>query len=74
MSARHCTLTGGSSFSWQAKSTYGGFDAGFRGERRVGDQACSESDMLYSLLALQRYTSLGWLRTEAAMHALMDAA
>jgi hypothetical protein len=40
----------GSSFSWQiAQSTHGGFDGSFRVERRVGDQAYSESDTHHAL-------------------------
>jgi hypothetical protein len=55
----------GSSFMWQfGKSTHGGFDVSFRDERRVGDQAYSESDMLH---ALSRDTALGGLPTEAAV-------
>jgi hypothetical protein len=55
----------GSSFSWQiANSTHGGFDASSRIERRVGDHAYLESDILY---ALSRDTALGWLRAEAAV-------
>ena len=55
----------GSSFTWQiAQSAHGGFDASFRVERHVGDQAYSESNALH---ALSRDTALGWLRTEAAV-------
>ena len=41
----------GSTFSWQIdKSAAGGFDGSFRVERRVGDQAYSESDTHDALL------------------------
>jgi hypothetical protein len=55
----------GSSFSWRiAQSAYGGFDASFHIERRVGDQVYSESDTRH---ALSRDTAIGWLRAEAAV-------
>jgi hypothetical protein len=55
----------GSSFEWQiAKSADGGFDASFHIERRINDQAYSESATLH---ALSRDTALGWLRAEAAI-------
>jgi hypothetical protein len=54
----------GSSFSWQIAQAGGGFDATFRIERRIGDQAYSESDTLH---ALSRDTAVGWVRAEAAI-------
>jgi hypothetical protein len=55
----------GSSFSWEiVKSERGGFDVSFRIERRVGDQAYSESDTRH---ALSRDTAVGWLRAEAVV-------
>jgi hypothetical protein len=55
----------GSSFTWQiANAESGGFGANFRVERRIGDQAYSESD---TYRALSRDTAVDWLRQSAGL-------